>query len=113
MSKKAYNYPAYKLFFGTLANLNRIKIINSLRKEPKNVTEICKATKFNQTTVSHNLKILQTCGFVFSKRKGKCIYYSLNKKTIKPLMEMIDKHMHGFCEHLVKGEFNKIRYKRR
>ncbi len=102
---------AYKLFFGTLANLNRIKIINSLRKKPKNVTEICKATKFNQTTASHNLKRLQTCGFVFSKRKGKCIYYSLNKETIKPLMEMIDRHMHSFCEHLVKGEFDKIRYK--
>ncbi len=101
---------AYKLFFGTLANLNRIKIINTLRNNPKNVTEICNLTKFNQTTVSHNLKRLQNCGFVFSERKGKCIYYSLNKKTIKPLMEMIDKHMSGFCEHLVKGEFDKIKY---
>jgi len=101
---------AYKLFFGTLANLNRIKIINSLRNDSKNVTEVCEATGFNQTTTSHNLKRLQICGFVFSKRKGKCIYYSLNKKTIKPLMELIDKHMHGFCEHLVKGEFNKIKY---
>lgn len=102
---------AYKLFFGTLANSNRIKIINALRKEPKNVTEICKAVKFNQTTASHNLKILQRCGFVFPKRKGKYMYYSLNKKTIMPLMEMIDNHMHSFCEHLVKGQFNKIRYK--
>ena len=102
---------AYKLFFGTLANLNRIKIINSLRNDSKNVSEICNETKFNQTTVSHNLKRLQTCGFVFSKREGKCIYYSLNKKTIKPLMELIDKHMNSFCEHLVKGEFNKIKYK--
>lgn len=110
MSKRAYNYPAYKLFFGTLANINRVKIINSLRKNPLNVTEICKLTKFNQTTVSHNLKTLQTCGFVFSERKGKHIFYSLNKKTIKPLMEMIDNHMRGFCEHLVKGEFNKIKY---
>ena len=102
---------AYKLFLGTLANSNRIKIINSLRKEPKNVTEVCKLTRFNQTTVSHNLKRLQTCGFVFSKRNGKCVYYSLNKRTIKPLMEMIDKHMSCFCEHLVKGEFGKIKYK--
>ena len=110
MLEKAYNYQTYKLFFGTLANLNRINIINSLRKNPKNVTEICRLTKFNQTTVSHNLKRLQRCGFVFSERKGKHICYSLNKKTIKPLMEMIDKHMHSFCEHLVKGEIDKIRY---
>lgn len=111
MSEIAYNYSAYKLFFGTLANMNRVKIINSLRKDAKNVTEICKLTKFNQTTVSHNLKTLQRCGFVFSERKGKNVYYSLNKKTIRPLMEMIDKHMSGFCEHLVKGEFDKVHYK--
>ncbi len=94
---------AYKLFFGTLANKNRLKIINLLRKGSKCVNEITKELNFNQTTVSHNLKILQKCGFVFVEKKGKHRYYSLNKKTIKPLMEMIDKHMHQFCEKLVKG----------
>ena len=95
---------AYKLFFGTLANKNRLKIINSLRKGSKCVHEICDELKFNQTTVSHNLNRLLKCGFVFVEQKGKHRYYSLNKKTIRPLMALIDEHMHEYCEKIVRGE---------
>ena len=97
MSKKPY-----ELFFGTLANEQRLAIINVLRDSPKNVSQICRELKFNQTTVSHNLKRLKTCGFVFSKKNGKERIYSLNKDTIKPLMEIIDKHTDKFCKHLCK-----------
>lgn len=90
----------YKLFFGTLANNQRLEIINLLRKEPRNVTEICKKLKFNQTTVSHNLAILKKCSFVFVQKNGKKRLYSLNKKTIKPLMGLIDNHTERFCKYL-------------
>ncbi|MAE42816.1 hypothetical protein CMO93_03520 [Candidatus Woesearchaeota archaeon] len=95
---------AYKIFFGTLNNKNRLKIINLLRKGTKCVHDISAELKFNQTTVSHNLKRLLHCGFVFVENKGKHRYYSLNKKTIKPLMGLIDRHMHHFCEKIAKGE---------
>jgi DNA-binding transcriptional ArsR family regulator len=95
---------SYKLFFSTLSNNKRIKIINTLRKKTMCVSDICKDLNFNQTTVSHNLKRLQQCGFVFMEKKGKQRIYTLNKKTIKPLMEMIDNHMHMFCEKIIKGE---------
>ena len=92
----------YELFFGTLANEQRLKIINLLRKGPKNVTQICKELNFNQTTVSHNLRKLKICGFVFNEKNGKERIYSLNKETIKPLMDLIDKHTNKFCKHLCK-----------
>ena len=95
---------AYKIFFGTLANKNRLKIVNLLRKGTKCVHEICKELKFNQTTVSHNLRRLERCGFVFVEQKGKHRYYTLNKKTIKPLMSLIDAHMCGYCEKIARGE---------
>ncbi len=95
---------AYNIFFGTLANKNRLKIVNSLRKDSKCVQEICKDLNFNQTTVSHNLKRLLRCGFVFVEKKGKHRYYSLNKKTIKPLMYLIDTHMNDYCEKIARGE---------
>ena len=90
----------YKLFFGTLANNQRLEIINLLRKGSKNVTQICKELKFNQTTVSHNLAVLKKCSFIFSVKNGKERVYSLNKKTIKPLMELIDNHTEEFCKYL-------------
>ena len=94
----------YKLFFGTLANDNRLKIINSLRNKQKNVTEICKITGFEQSMVSHNLKMLEYHGMVFKEKKGKFRYYKLNKKTIKPLLGLIDEHMKEYCHKILVGK---------
>ncbi len=96
-----HNLETYQLFFGSLANPNRLQIINLLRKGKKNVGEICKVTGFEQTMVSHNLKRLETCGMVFSSKLGKYRYYGLNKKTIRPLMRLIDAHMKEYCEHVI------------
>ncbi|MBI2498805.1 winged helix-turn-helix transcriptional regulator [Candidatus Woesearchaeota archaeon] len=90
----------YKLFFGTLANNQRLEIINFLIKSPKTVTQICRELKFNQTTVSHNLNILKKCSFVFFKKNGKERIYSINKDTIGPLMKLIDNHTEKFCKYL-------------
>jgi ArsR family transcriptional regulator len=95
-------FKSYEIFFGTLDNSNRLKIINLLRKGKKNVSEISKELKFNQTTVSHNLKRLEKCGFVKAEQKGKFRYYKLNESTIKPLMKLIDQHMSNYCVHLLK-----------
>lgn len=95
---------AYKIFFGTLDNERRLEVINTLRKSPKCVSEICKNLNSNQTTVSHNLKRLEKCGFVFMEKKGRRRIYALNKKTIRPLMNLIDAHMHEFCEKIAKGK---------
>lgn len=90
----------YKLFFGTLANQHRLEIINLLRNRSKNVSQICRELDLNQTTTSHNLMKLKRCGFVFVKQTGKERTYSLNKKTIKPLMKLIDEHMEAYCKKL-------------
>ncbi len=97
-------YGAYKIFFGTLVSESRLKIINLLREGEKNVSEITKKLKMDQTAVSHDLKRLKQCGFVEVKIKGKYRYYSLNKKTIIPLMDLIDKHMSQFCVHILRDE---------
>ena len=91
----------YKQFFGTLASQYRIDVIEALSNKPKNVTQICKSTKFNQSTVSHNLKRLEHCGFVFVRRNGKERVYGLNKTTIKPLLKMMHRHMKNYCCKLV------------
>ena len=94
---------AYKLFFSSLANTNRLAIINVLRVKKNNVGEICQKTGFEQTMVSHNLKRLEKCGMVLSKQKGKHRYYSVNQETIKPLLGMIDKHMKQYCCKIIEG----------
>ena len=95
-------YEAYKIFFGTLVSESRLKIINFLRKGRKNVSEIIKELKIDQSAVSHDLARLKNCGFVSVEVNGKFRYYKLNEKTIKPLMEIIDKHMAGNCIHILR-----------
>ena len=61
---------------------------------------------FDQTNVSHDLARLKKCGFVNIEIDGKFRYYKINMKTIKPLMEFIDKHMAENCIHILKAEKN-------
>ena len=100
-------YKAYKIFFGTLVSESRLKIINLLRKGKKNVSEIVKELKLNQTVVSHDLARLKKCGFVEVKIDGKFRYYKLNEGTIKPLMNIIEKHMAEYCVHILKNTKSK------
>lgn len=105
--KEGEFYGAYKIFFGTLFSDSRLKIINLLRSEgKKNVTELAKELKLNQTAISHDLNRLKNCGFVEVEIKGKYRYYRLNERTIKPIMELIDKHMSNYCIHILRGDKN-------
>jgi len=95
-------YDAYKIFFGTLFSEPRLKIINLLRHGKKNVSEISKELRADQTSISHDLARLKRCGFVDVEVNGKFRYYELNEETIKPLIELIDKHMSLYCIHILK-----------
>ncbi len=97
-------YEAYKLFFNSLSSEIRLKILNLLRKKSMNVGEIIQALKIDQTNVSHNLERLKSCRFVNSEKKGKYRKYSINKKTILPILEFIDKHMEENCLMIIKSK---------
>jgi len=87
----------YHIFFTNLANPLRIKIISSLKEKEKNVTELSKELKVEQSKLSHALRLLRHCNIVDVKQKGKQRIYSLNKKTIVPILKIIDKHSKTFC----------------
>lgn len=95
-------YDAYKIFLGTLVSESRLKIINLLRKGKKNVSQIMSELNLDQTSVSHDLARLKQCGFVSVEIEGKFRGYSLNQETIKPLMDMIEKHMSKHCIHILR-----------
>lgn len=96
-------YESYKIFFGTLVSEPRLKIINLLKKKSLTVSKIIDELKMDQTAVSHNLKRLRECGFVISEVDGKFRRYKLNDTTIRPLMEIIEKHMKGNCIHILRN----------
>jgi len=91
---KCYSYIE---FFETFANRTRIEIIETLMKRPMSVSEICEATKQEQSNISHNLKILADCNFVTVEQQGKQRIYTLNKNTIAPIMKLVDNHVTANC----------------
>lgn len=93
---------AYGLFLNTLSSKPRLRILTLLRKKEMNVSEIIERLKMSQTHVSHNLNRLKSCGFVEDKMKGKYRYYKLNQKTIKPILNLVDKHMEAHCLQIIK-----------
>jgi ArsR family transcriptional regulator, zinc-responsive transcriptional repressor len=85
------------VFFKVLANPTRLAILEVLRDKPRSVTEIARSLKQEQSMISHNLKPLEKCRFVFSERKEKQRIYSLNKETVEPLFRLFDYHAQKYC----------------
>ncbi len=91
-SDKTYHY-----FFRNLANPLKIKIISCLKDKGKSVTELIKDLRVEQSKLSHALSSLKACNIVDVKQEGKQRIYSLNKKTIVPILNLIDKHAITHC----------------
>ncbi|MEA3248380.1 MAG: metalloregulator ArsR/SmtB family transcription factor [Nanoarchaeota archaeon] len=89
---------AHHIFFRNLANPLKVKIITELKKKPLTVTKLTEILKEEQSKISHALANLKACNIVKSISEGKQRIYSLNKQTILPIMEIIDKHKKSYCK---------------
>ncbi|VVB77630.1 Uncharacterised protein [uncultured archaeon] len=87
----------YYLFFGNLANPLKIEIISALKEKDMSVLELTKKLNTEQSKLSHALTSLKHCSIVNDKKEGKKRIYSLNRETILPMLQIIDKHEHKFC----------------
>jgi DNA-binding transcriptional ArsR family regulator len=87
----------YYIFFGNLANPLKIEIISELKKKPLSVLELAGRLNVEQSKLSHALASLRCCSIVNVKQQGKKRIYELNKETIMPMLELIDKHEKKFC----------------
>jgi len=95
------------LFFSTLANPTRLAILERLREETLNVSELSEALGQEQSMISHNLKPLTRCRFVLAERRGKERRYTLNRDTMEPLFKIIENHAEKHCP--TKGKCRALR----
>lgn len=87
----------HRIFFETLGNQTRWDIINLLREGERRATDIAETLGYEQSLISHHLSRLATCGFVTMQPNGKERVYSLNEKTVGPLLKLVHKHINTFC----------------
>ncbi len=65
----------------------RYRIIETLFKGPKTVSEIVKKVKLSQPAVSQHLKTLKANDLVTDERRGQVVYYSLNSEYMLLLLK--------------------------
>lgn len=73
-------------FFGACADATRTKIICALSISEMCVGDLARVLKLNQTTCSHQLRLLRAADIVSARREGKIVYYSLKNRRIEDVM---------------------------
>lgn len=69
-------------FFTMFSDYTRLKIISSLAVSEMCVSDLSNLLKLNQTTVSHQLRLLKNLNAVKTVRQGKVVFYSLRSDLI-------------------------------
>ena len=77
------NFKELQQIFQTLADYNRLVIINSIGDKECSVGELVKTANISQPLVSHHLRVLREKGILETKRNGPFIYYFI--KDVKLL----------------------------
>lgn len=83
----------YSEFFLALSNKLRMDIVLLLKDSQMTVGEIVEKLKIEQSKISHALQILKGYNLVLVKIDGRSRIYSLNKKTVLPMLKFADKHI--------------------
>lgn len=73
-------------FFSVFSDVTRLKIISALAVSEMCVTDISRLLALNQTTVSHQLRLLKAGNVVKAKRQGKIIFYSLREGAVSDIL---------------------------
>lgn len=91
-------YVVFDDFFAVLGNPQRVKILQLLnRRDGQSVGQICTKLGLEQSAVSHNLSRLSRCHFVVAEQSGKERIYHINQDTVRPLFELIERHVSKYC----------------
>lgn len=72
--------------FSIFSDKTRLRIISSLTITDMCVSDISAVLKINQTTVSHQLRLLRNLGAVNCYRNGKVVYYSLKDELLGDML---------------------------
>lgn len=95
--KKGLNEVCYG-FFSSLANPTRLAILERLMDGEMNVSGLAKELCLEQSMVSHNLKLLEKCRFVFSAKRGKEKYVTVNREIVDALFRVAERHADKYCD---------------
>jgi DNA-binding transcriptional ArsR family regulator len=81
--------------FQALADPSRRAIFESLTRGEAAVKDLTARFEISQPAVSQHLAALKGAGLVNARREGRCIYYRVDPRGLKPLVDWIS-HYRAF-----------------
>ncbi len=73
-------------FFSIFSDVTRLKMLSALAITEMCVNDISVVLGINQTTVSHQLRLLKNLGAVRQRRQGKVVFYSLKNELLNDVL---------------------------
>ena len=73
-------------FFTIFSDYTRLKMLSALAISEMCVSDLSTVLNVNQTTVSHQLRLLKNLGAVQSRRQGKIVFYSLKNELLSDVL---------------------------
>ena len=73
-------------FFSIFSDYTRLKMISALAISEMCVSDLSALLRLNQTTVSHQLRLLKNLNAVKTKRQGKVVFYSLRSDALNDVL---------------------------
>ena len=73
-------------FFSMFSDYTRLKMISALAISEMCVSDLSRLLELNQTTVSHQLRLLKNLNAVKTRRQGKVVFYSLRNETLNGVL---------------------------
>src|SRR6188474_1144645 len=90
--------------FKALADPSRRAILESLMHGEAAVKDLTARFDISQPAVSQHLAALKEAGLVKARREGRCVYYRVQPRGMKPLVDWIAHYTAFWTEHLARLE---------
>ncbi len=73
-----------------LAHPHRLRIVQMLLQERFTVGQLAKACGIPHHMASEHLRLMQRCGFLTSRREGRCIYYEVVEPHLENILHCVE-----------------------
>jgi DNA-binding transcriptional ArsR family regulator len=86
--------------FQALADPSRRAILESLTRGEAAVKDLTARFDISQPAVSQHLAFLKDAGLVNGRREGRCVYYRVEPRGMKPLIDWFAHYRAFWTEHV-------------
>uniref|UniRef100_A0A7C4TKF3 ArsR family transcriptional regulator n=1 Tax=candidate division WWE3 bacterium TaxID=2053526 RepID=A0A7C4TKF3_UNCKA len=69
-----------------VSDKNRIKILQMLSEGETNVSDVAENLNVEENLASHHLRVLSNLGFLKSNKKGREVFYKINRNKLVTLV---------------------------